>query len=86
MERKGQVCISYHGEKEFLKVTKFLEANGFNNVQGLHYPEYHFPIIVADFGKNVYFGSNVTCMAALASVGGRQISFTDFCGYFVKTR
>ena len=86
MERKGQVYVSYHGRKEFLKVTKFLEANGFKNVQNLSYHNYDFPIVCVDFEKTTFFGSNATCMACLASAGKRKISFADFCGYFVKTR
>lgn len=42
-----------------------LESKGYKNVQNLSIDNYTFPVIIADLKDKIFFGTNITCMAAM---------------------
>lgn len=61
-----QLYIYWKGTLELKELIAALEERGYRNVQHLD-AGYCFPIIVADLNEKIFFGTNTTCMAALAS-------------------
>lgn len=62
-----QLYIYWKGTLELKELIAALEERGYRNVQHLD-AAYSFPIIVADLNEKIFFGTNTTCMAALASL------------------
>ena len=61
-----QLYIHWKGARELKELIAALEERGYRNVQHLD-AAYSFLIIVADLNEKIFFGTNTTCMAALAS-------------------
>lgn len=61
-----QRTIHWSTKAQLAEIIAALEADGYHNVGKLD-QEYDFPVIIADDEKRVFFGTNTTCMAALAS-------------------
>lgn len=61
-----QRTIHWSTKAQLAEIIAALEADGYHNVGKLN-QEYDFPVIIADDEKRVFFGTNTTCMAALAS-------------------
>ena len=74
MEQKYYVSISSNISGR--QAIAWLEAHGYENVQGLTAENYSFPVFMI-YGK-LFFGSNTTCMAALASIGIRAIPWEEW--------
>ena len=62
-----QLYIHWKGARELKELIAALEERGYRNVQRLD-AGYCFPIIVPDLNEKIFFGTNTTCMAALASL------------------
>ena len=62
-----QRTIQWNTKAQLAAIIAALEANGYHNVGNLN-QEYDFHVIIADDEKRVFFGTNTTCMAALASL------------------
>lgn len=61
-----QLYIKWFGRQKLQSIKALLDFYGFKD----NLPQdYVFPIVVVDTIDRVYFGTNVTCMAALVSSG-----------------
>ena len=61
-----QLYTCWHKKQELKTLIAVLKEKGYQNVQCMD-ASYAFPIIVADLHAKIFFGTNTTCMAALAS-------------------
>lgn len=61
-----QIYVKWSSRQELRSIKVLLDDHGFKG----HLPkDYSFPIVVVDTIDKEYFGTNTTCMAALASSG-----------------
>jgi len=47
------------------KTLSVLERKDYKNVHNLSTDNYTFPVIIADLKDKIFFGTNITCMAAM---------------------
>lgn len=73
--QNGQIAVCYHGREEAQRLYKWLDGNGYKNIQGLSPENYTFPVVCVD-ESGIYFGTNTTCMAAAASKGIHALSLS----------
>ncbi len=60
--------------KNMEQAIAWLEGHGYRNVQNLTAEGYNFPVLVIE--EKVFFGTNLTCMAALSACGRRQMPWS----------
>lgn len=57
--------------KNMEQAIAWLEGHGYRNVQTLTAENYLLPVLVIE--EDAFFGTNITCMAALSACGRRQM-------------
>ena len=75
-----QTLVKLIGKNEGDAFIKFLENNGFSNIQNLSYDRLKIKVLVVD--KKEFFGTNVTCLSALAMFGIKPIDTKQFITKF----
>lgn len=63
-----QITVKVENRQQLAYLLGILRSKGYKNVQRLS-KRYSFPVVVVDLDKKQFFGTNTTCMAALASQG-----------------
>lgn len=63
-----QITVKVENQQQLVNLLGILRSKGYKNVQRLN-KRYSFPVVVVDLDKKQFFGTNTTCMAALASQG-----------------
>ena len=63
-----QITVKVENQQQLVNLLGILRSKGYKNVQRLS-KRYSFPVVVVDLDKKQFFGTNTTCMAALASQG-----------------
>ena len=66
-------AISFKNAKELATAILWLQSHGYENVQHITKENYTFPVLVVR--GDCFFGTNTTCMAAMATKGYRAISW-----------
>lgn len=61
-----QLYIHWERRQELEDLISALQEKGYQNIRHLD-ANYSFPVVVVDLNEKVFFGTNTTCMAALAS-------------------
>ena len=62
---KKQITVKVENQQQLAYLLDILRSKGYKNVQRLS-KRYSFPVVVVDVDKKQFFGTNTTCMAALA--------------------
>lgn len=75
MQRK-QYLVKLASKAEGDQFIDFLEQNGYKNLTNVLYDTLKVKVIVVD--NNHFYPSNVTSLAALASIGEKPISVSEF--------
>lgn len=76
MKQTKQFYVSIPNKRERAAAISWLEERGYRNIGGLTGENYSFPVLVIE--KDRFFGTNATCMACLANVGKRAMTFESF--------
>lgn len=63
-----QITVKVENQQQLAYLLDILRSKGYKNVQRLN-KRYSFPVVVVDLDRKQFFGTNTTCMAALASQG-----------------
>lgn len=63
-----QITVKVENQQQLAYLLDILRSKGYKNVQRLS-KRYSFPVVVVDLDRKQFFGTNTTCMAALASQG-----------------
>ena len=66
-----QLYIRWERRQELEDLIAALQEKGYRNIRHLD-ANYSFPVVVADLNEKVFFGTNTTCMAAIASCQALQ--------------
>ncbi len=84
----GQYYVTVHSRREWKALFDWLIEKGFTNVRNLsRYKRPKMPpAIVIDKRRNVFFLTNVCCLACAASVGDKAITCSEFYEYYEKTK
>ena len=84
----GQYYVVVHKRKEWKALFEWLIEKGFDNIRNLSkYKRPKMPpAIVIDKRRNVFFLTNVCCLACAASVGDKAITCSEFYEYYEKTK
>lgn len=84
----GQYYVTVHSRREWKALFDWLIEKGFDNVRNLsRYKRPKMPpAIVIDKRRNVFFLTNVCCLACAASVGDKAITCSEFYEYYEKTK
>ena len=75
MQRK-QFLVKLSDEEQGNKFIKFLENEGFENVHNISFEGLKIKVLVV--GDEKFFGTNVTCLAALANKNIKPITIEEF--------
>ena len=75
MKRK-QFLVKLSDEEQGNKFIEFLENEGFVNVHNISFEGLKVKVLVVDDEK--FFGTNVTCLAALANKNIKPITIEEF--------
>ena len=79
MQRK-QFIVKLPNEIKGNKFIKHLENRGLTNVHKISFEDLRIKVLVIN--KNEFFGTNVTCLAGLASRGIKPISIEEFVSIY----
>ncbi len=74
--QRKQILVRLENKKSGEKFIKFLEEKGFSNVQNLTFDNLKVKVLVVD--SDVFFSTNVTCLASLSSCGITPIRIEEF--------
>lgn len=75
-----QTLVKLTNKNEGDSFIKFLENNGFSNIQNLSYDKLRIKVLVVD--KKEFFGTNITCLSVLAMFGIKPIDTKHFITKF----
>lgn len=76
LTQRTQHLVKLNNAKEGNEFIKYLEQNGFINVQKISFKGLQVKVIVVDNEK--FWATNITCLAALASSKIYPISVEEF--------
>lgn len=74
--QRKQHLVKLNEKKETEDFFKFLEKNGYKNIQNISYESLRIKVVVID--RNQFFATNTTCLAAAATKGLKLISIKQF--------
>ena len=76
--QRKQTLVKLESKTKGEAFIKWLEENGYSNVQNLSYDSLRIKILVVDSDSKIFFGTNVTCLAILASSDIHPIDSENF--------
>ncbi len=73
-----QILVKFKDKNQGEKFIEFLEQKGFTNVHNTTYDKLRVKVLVIDTSTREFFGTNITCLAGLASCDIKPVSIDDF--------
>ena len=79
--QRNQIIVKVKKEKECREFIEFLNCVGFENVKNISYQDLQVKVLIVDLDQFKFFPTNITCLAAAASVGKKAVEIEDFKCY-----